>query len=370
MDEYDVIVVGAGPVGSTVAKICAENKINTLLIEEHIDIGLPQHCSGWLSGCPYTERLIQTLPEQLIIQKVHGWRIWSPSGKVICEVEDFGFGGWFVNRSGFDKFLAKTAARSGADILVGTKFIDLIKENDIIKGVKVKKKGGETEIRSKLVIGCDGSKSIPMGVALKSGLPKYNPKPKKYYPGIQYEFINITDMTPGIIEIFFGSIFDEVFKMAFVSPLDVDNAYIGFGKHRDYENIREKHPIFKERLKNAKIIRKMGGLYGIPINVPLKRISMSGLMLAGDACGLHGIINGMISAEICGKIAVDAIANEDFSEDFLKHYDKKLKRNSVSKVSIGYDMSSFSDEAMERLLEDQGKKLTEFMLREISKFDI
>ena len=373
MNEYDVIIVGAGPTGSTSAMKCAMNGLKTLFIEEHIDVGLPQHCSGWLSGSPYTERLIKTIPENLILQKVTGWRIWSPKGKMICEIDDEGkgFGGWFVNRSEFDKHLAKEAVRAGAQISVGTKFIDLIIKEGTIVGIKVKRRGKIEDIYSKIVIGADGSKSIPMGVALKSELPKLNRKPKFYYPGVQYEFINIRDMTPGVIEIFFGEIFDEVFKMAFVSPFSVDNAYIGFGKHSDYENVRKNHPILKERLVNANIIRKMGGLYGVPLNVPLKKVSRTGLMLAGDAAGLHGIINGMICAEICAKAVIEALKNGDVSEQYLqKEYDRELKRNSVSKVSIGYDMSKFSDEGIEKLLNDQGQKITEFMLNGISKFDI
>ncbi|MBD3230951.1 MAG: hypothetical protein GF329_22420 [Candidatus Lokiarchaeota archaeon] len=372
MDEYDVIIVGAGPTGSTLARQFSKNKLKTLFIEEHIDIGIPQHCSGWLSGCPYTERLIEQVPKNLIRQKINAWRIWSPEGKKICEIEDegIGFGGWFVNRSGFDKFLAKRAVRAGANLMVGTKFLDLIIEENVVEGIFVKVRGKKEKIYSKLVIGADGSKSVPLGVASKSGLPELNKKPKEYYPGVQYEFINIKDMDPGVIEIFFGSIFDEVFKMAFVSPLAEDNAYIGFGKYKDYVNTRKNHPILKDRLKNAQIVRKMGGLYGVPLNTPLKRVSRSGLMLAGDAAGLHGIINGIISAHICSEVGIEAIQEKDISEQKLKLYDKKLKRNSISKVSIGYDMSNFSDEAMEKLLNTQGRNITEYMLKGISEFGI
>ncbi|MHA1268369.1 MAG: NAD(P)/FAD-dependent oxidoreductase [Candidatus Helarchaeota archaeon] len=372
MDEFDVIIVGAGPTGSTTAKEFAKAGLKTLFIEEHIDIGLPQHCSGWLSGSPFTERLVKTLPDYLIRQEVEKWRIWSPEGKMVCEIDDkgIGFAGYFVDRAGFDKHLAKEAVKAGAEIQVGTKFVDLLKNEEIIEGIIVKSRGKIKKIYSKLVIGADGSKSIPMGVALKSELPKLNKKPKEYYPGVQYEFINIKDMTPGIIEIFFGSIFDPVFKMAFVSPLATDNAYIGFGKHKDYENVKKNHPILSKRLEGAQIIRKMGGLYGVPLNVPLKKVSRSGLMLAGDAAGLHGIINGMISAIICAKTGIEAIENQDISESNLINYDKRLKRNSISKVSIGYNMSDFSDDAIEKLLAEQGKKITEFMLNGISKFDI
>ena len=123
-------------------------------------------------------------------------------------------------------------------------------------------------------------------------------------------------------------------------------------------------------LKNAKIIRKMGGLYGMPLNVPLKKIIIPGLMLAGDAAGLHGIINGMISAELCADTAIKAIKNGNVSEEILKEYQRKLKKNSVSKVSIGYDMQNFTDDQIERLLNEQGKEITEFMLKGIASFDV
>ena len=372
MKKYDVIIVGAGPVGSTAARKCAENGLKTLFIEEHIDVGLPQHCSGWLSGGPYTDGIMERIPEYLKRIKVTGWRIWSPSGKQICEFDDkdIGFGGWFVDRQGFDKYIAKEAARAGADLSVGTKFIDLIRREDQIEGVTVKIRGKTEEIQSDIVIEADGSKSIPMGVALKSELPKFNKKPKSYQAGIQYEFLGITDVSPGVIEIFFGEIFDQCFKMAFFSPLAADNAYIGYGNHEDYENSKKNHPIMAKRLKNARIIRKMGGLYGLPLNVPLKKVVMNGLMLAGDAAGLHGIINGMISAELCGEVAVKAIKNKDVSEEILKEYQKKLKKNSVSKVSYGgVSMENFTDEQIENLLVNEGKQICEYMLKGIASFD-
>ncbi|NHI92521.1 MAG: NAD(P)/FAD-dependent oxidoreductase [Candidatus Lokiarchaeota archaeon] len=362
--------MGAGPVGSIAAKKCAEKGIKTLFIEEHTDIGLPQHCSGWLSGSPYTVRLMKNIPEYLIRRKVTGWRIWSPGGKQICEIDDFGFGGWFVDRQGFDKYLAKEAVRAGADLLVGTKFIDLIKKEEQIEGILVNIRGKTEEIYSNVVIGADGSKSIPMGVAKKSKLPELNKKPKTYQPGIQYEFVGIQDVSPGVIEIFFGKVFDEIFRIAFFSPLAKDNAYCGFGNHQDYENSKKFHPILSKRLKNAKIVRKMGGLYGVPLNVPLKQVVLPGLMLAGDAAGLHGIINGMISAELCTQTAIKAINNNNVSEEILKEYQRNLKKNSVSKVSIGYDMRNYTDDQVERLLNDQGKEITEFMMKGIASFDI
>ena len=49
-NDYDVIVVGAGPAGSAAAKAAAESGAKTIVLEEHPKIGLPQHCSGLYYG--------------------------------------------------------------------------------------------------------------------------------------------------------------------------------------------------------------------------------------------------------------------------------------------------------------------------------
>ena len=47
--NYDVVVVGAGPVGSTAARYAALNGAKVLLLEEHTSIGSPVSCTGLLS---------------------------------------------------------------------------------------------------------------------------------------------------------------------------------------------------------------------------------------------------------------------------------------------------------------------------------
>jgi digeranylgeranylglycerophospholipid reductase len=47
--EYDVIVVGAGPAGSSVARFCAENGLSVLVVEKRQEIGSPKRCGEGLS---------------------------------------------------------------------------------------------------------------------------------------------------------------------------------------------------------------------------------------------------------------------------------------------------------------------------------
>ena len=45
-NEYDVIIIGAGPVGGYLARRLSENDMRVLLIEEHAEIGRPFQCAG------------------------------------------------------------------------------------------------------------------------------------------------------------------------------------------------------------------------------------------------------------------------------------------------------------------------------------
>lgn len=368
MVDYDVIVVGAGPAGSVAAKILAEEKLNVLLLEEHNNIGLPQHCSGWISGSSYTDELIKTIPNRLIIQKVKGWRVWSPKGKKICEFEDFGFGGYFVDRVNFDRELAKQAVKKGAKIKVTSKVTDLFIENNITKGVTIKTKAESENITADIIIGADGVRSYLSGVAKKSGIAELEKKPRAFFPAMQIEFINIVDIDPGTIEIFFGFDFDKNFGMAFLSPLEENLALIGFGNYKDYLQIKKNHPILSKRLQNADEIRFLGGMYCARFGESLKAAVKDNVALAGDAAGYHGIIPACISAYYLSDVTKQALANEDFS--YLAQYDKIRRKSTLKDARMAIDIRNFNDEAIEQFLQSGGKDATYAMLEMIAKLKI
>ena len=53
--EYDVIIIGARPVGCSAGKVAAERGLKTIILEEHRAIGIPRHCHEYsqsnLSEC-------------------------------------------------------------------------------------------------------------------------------------------------------------------------------------------------------------------------------------------------------------------------------------------------------------------------------
>ena len=366
--EYNVIIVGAGPAGSLAAQRTAEKGLNVLLIEDHREIGRPVHCSGWLNGCPYTEKILDEFGRDEIITPVDRWRVWTPSGEIAYEMKLDG--GYFVDRVKLDQFFAQRAVEAGAELSISTKAEDLIKEEDKILGVIAKHKGKTFKLRSDIVIGCDGSHSIPNGIAKQSGILKFDRKKNRsYFPGIQLEFLNILDMDPGVIEIFFGSIFDKNLGTAFVSPLAKGRGLIGFGNYKDYLNVKENHPIFKKRLENAQEFSLRGGLYGGLLGDSLKTGAMSGLMLCGDAVGYHGITPAAISGAIAADTAVKANEVSDFSKNFLSQYDIARKKHQIARSKLGISLQNVPEDKLDEILLAEGEAINKVLFKGWDKID-
>jgi digeranylgeranylglycerophospholipid reductase len=117
-DEYDVIVVGAGPGGSTAARTAAE-ACDVLLIEKRQEIGDPVRCAEASPGGALLLELLDLpqIDKKWISSEINGLRINAPDGtmvdvtaetlrmeKPLCCV---------LERKIFDRDLAKNAARAG-----------------------------------------------------------------------------------------------------------------------------------------------------------------------------------------------------------------------------------------------------------------
>ena len=46
---YDIIIIGAGPVGCKVGELTAKSGLKVLILEEHPEIGEPVQCAGLVS---------------------------------------------------------------------------------------------------------------------------------------------------------------------------------------------------------------------------------------------------------------------------------------------------------------------------------
>ena len=80
--DYDVIVVGAGPAGSSTARHCSEKGLRTLVFERNNEIGTPKRCAEGLSDNA-VKKLGLDVPRNCIAQDIRGAYVYAPNGKCI-----------------------------------------------------------------------------------------------------------------------------------------------------------------------------------------------------------------------------------------------------------------------------------------------
>ncbi|MBM4324645.1 MAG: NAD(P)/FAD-dependent oxidoreductase, partial [Deltaproteobacteria bacterium] len=142
--SYDILVIGAGPAGSSAARTAARMGFKVLLIEKNQRIGVPVQCAELVSK--WVSRHASFTPGS-IIQSIETMNVHLPNG-VTYEMKSPGY---MLDRSLFDKELATSAILSGADVLTGAKALEASSEGVLIE------QGSRTEwIRTKVVIGADG----------------------------------------------------------------------------------------------------------------------------------------------------------------------------------------------------------------------
>jgi digeranylgeranylglycerophospholipid reductase len=360
-DQYDVIVIGAGPGGSIAAKTAAEKGLSVLMIEKRQEIGDPVRCAEGVSKV-WLRKHIEP-DHRWICADVKGSRIFSPDGSMIEMAEEIAGGevGYVLERKLFDRALAFESAKAGADIMVKTRATGLIIEDGFVKGVKLMHLGEEKEIRSKVVIGADGIES-------KVGR----------WAGID------TSLKPGDIEtcaqfLMSGTAIDQNYCYFYLGNEIAPSGYIWvFPKGQGLANVGigilgsksgKKHAIdyLKEfvgkKYPDAKILEIDVG--GVPVSGSIERTIANGLMLVGDAARQSdpitggGIINAMEAGKMAGEVAFEAISKNDVSTATLELYEKKWRHkigmdidNSLIVKDIFIDFTDKEIDSLAHSLED------------------
>ena len=79
-EDYDVVVVGAGPAGSIAAKKLAEMDIKVLVLEKKQEIGTPKRCAEGINI--YGLKRVGLKPDpRWAVNPIYGAILYSPSGK-------------------------------------------------------------------------------------------------------------------------------------------------------------------------------------------------------------------------------------------------------------------------------------------------
>ncbi|MDK2833772.1 MAG: digeranylgeranylglycerophospholipid reductase [Methanolobus sp.] len=327
-DQYDVIVVGAGPAGSIAAKTAAMKGLNVLMIEKRQEIGDPVRCAEGVSKV-WLRKHIEP-DHRWICADVKGSRIFSPDGTMIEMAEEIAGGevGYVLERKTFDRALAYESAKAGAEVMVKTRATGLIIENGFVRGVRLMHLGEEKDVRSKLVIGADGVESkVGRWAGIDTSL-----KPADLETCAQF-LMGGTGIDQNYCYFFLGNeIAPGGYIWVFPKGKDLANVGIGIlgsksGKKHAIDYLKE---FVEQKFPSAKILEIDVG--GVPVSGSIERTIANGLMLVGDAARQSdpitggGIITAMEAGKIAGEVAYEAVSRNDVSVSMLEMYEKRWRQ--------------------------------------------
>ena len=168
--SVDVVVVGAGPAGIGAAVAAARNGAKTLVFEAHGCIG-GMGTSGMVSpfmtsyDAPCENMIIRGVFEELVNRMVEIGGAVDP--KDVRNEQPYAsyFHIGHNNVTPFDPHAFKLIGmrmlrESGAELLLQTQFVNVIKDGDRITGVVINNKDGLSVIEAKFVIDCSGDADV------------------------------------------------------------------------------------------------------------------------------------------------------------------------------------------------------------------
>ncbi len=373
--NYDVLVVGAGPAGSTAARYAAMNGAKVLMIEKRQEIGSPVRCGEGIAK-PWLERLGIEPDPRWIANEIDGARIISPSGYAL-EVDESRAGdesGYVIYRDLFDKALAKMAAKEGVDIMLKTAALGVLKDGEQVVGVKARHMGEEFEIHAKIVIGADGFESqIGRWAGMNTVV-----KPKDIDSAFQYTLVGV-DIDPRFNEFYTGSIAPGGYIWIFPKGDDVANVGIGVLLSKIKEpgtakRLLDEFIAARPNLAKGRSVQDVSG--AVSVSLPLDKTVIPGLMLVGDAARMidaitgGGIYNGCIAGKIAGEVAARAVKENNLSEDFLMEYDRRWRDRMEDRLyrnwMVKEKFATLSDDDIDRII----KAISEVDMEKMTMVDI
>jgi electron transfer flavoprotein-quinone oxidoreductase len=355
-DKFDVIIAGAGLAGLAAAWTLAGRDLEVLVLERGDYPGAKNVTGGRLYVGPvrglFPELWADAPFERAIVHE--GLSVMAAERSLTFDYTGdelrHPYQSYSVLRSRFDRWFSEQAEAKGAMILTKTRIDDLIREDGKIAGVVA---GGE-ELRSDVVIACDGALSL---LAEKAGL-RAPGRPEHYAVGIK----EVIALDPGTINdrfnleegegaarLYLGDVSRGKFGGGFVYT---NRESISLGLVIGIEGITEDTAApdvpsvldrFKGRPEIAALIK--GGAvqeYSAHI-IPesgyggLGRLYGDGILVAGDAAGfalnigftVRGMEYALASGYYAAQACLQARETGDFSARGLSHYKKLLDESFV-----------------------------------------
>lgn len=335
--SYDAAIVGAGPAGSSVARVVARAGFRTIVIDRRSSLGIPIQCGELIPApsearnlFPRSKRMPRAVhvPSRFVTNKTESIRLVSPNGSAY----EFPFSANIIDRAEFDQYLACQAQDAGAKFLTKS----TVKKRSANNNLLIKSELSETEITSELVVGADGANSV---VARSLG-QNFVHSDKDLSLSLQYVMTG-GNVDTSVVEMHFGRKIAPGGYAWFI-PKGDGVVNVGFGMRRSLAQDATPLRAYLERfafktlsasLKNAKISSRVAAI--IPMGGPLRKTWTDNVLLVGDAAGHVMASNGGgIPTALCGgEIAGDVVSKHlkegstlsDYERIWKKEYGKELE---------------------------------------------
>jgi flavin-dependent dehydrogenase len=342
--NFDTIVIGGGPAGSSASALLAERGLRVLVLERE---KFPRYHIGE-SLLPFTCFLLKRLGllermRQSAFVKKHSVQFVSPSGKAS---QPFYFSTryepdvaqtWQVLRSEFDQMLMENARSKGATVLEETTVQELIQQDGRTLGVKARNKSGEAmEFRAPMTLDCSGREAfVPTRLNWRVREPKLNKVAVwTYYRGAKRD----SGLEEGATTVAYVP---EKGWFWYI-PQHRDMISVGVvaeGKYLTRDGLREPKDIFNREIEqNQWVMDHLAcgtqvGSHFITSEYSFRSryCAADGLLLAGDSFGFLDPVfsSGVMLALKSGTLAADAIyaayEAQDFSAERFLDYSRILR---------------------------------------------
>jgi len=282
--------------------------------------------------------------------------------------------GIVIDRVFFDKLLARDAVKAGADLMLKTSAVKLLKSGNKVTGVRAKSFGETKDYKAGCVVGADGFESQ---VGRWAGI-NTNLTPRDITSCFQYRLTNINH-EPDYCEFILGSAAPGGYIWIF--PKSEDTANVGIGmqlsKLKDPGDVKKHLDKFIQkdsRLRKGRPLELVSG--AVSICAPIDKTVGDGVLLVGDAARQidpitgGGISNSCKAGKVAGEVLGKAAKEKNFSETSLRRYENgwrdlmenHLYRNWMAKEKL----VTLSDETFNKII----SALNEVGVEKMSTFAI
>jgi geranylgeranyl reductase family protein len=389
-NNYDVIVMGGGPAGSTVASILSREGRKVVLFEKE---EFPRHHIGesLMTDTYWTfQRMgfLDKLRESPFVRKF-SVQFANPAGK---ESRPFYFFEanphesavtWQVTRAVFDKMLIEHAEEQGAIVYQGSAVKQVLFDGDRAVGCEVRMKDGTFEkFCAKVVVDATGQSAI---LSNKFRWRLRDPKLKK---AVLYSYFKGADREPDLnggatLVLRTGPGSGGWF---WYIPLENDITSVGIVADPDYlvkDRGQDLAKIFHEEIEKCEACRRrvadgtrVDKIYSIiDYSYRSKHCAGDGFILIGDAYGFldpiysSGVLLALKMAELAADAIHDAFNRKDFSAERLGQFQTKLDNGieSMRKLVHSFYSEGFSFSQFLKKYPEQRVNLINLLIGDVFK---